>query len=471
MREVLIRFLKYGEPSRETNQNNAISQSSDASQIHADSLGRMSLKPDCNDKVIEYVNQICNQIRWKKAHVRIAEEMTHHIMDARDYHINQGFDEITAVEMAIADSGDAAEVGLQLDGVHKPKPQWDLLIGAVGFVCLGIFINFFLFDNMFWGGHILFGLCGIGIMLWAYFSDFTVLGRRPWLVCLMAVFVFTLIIPVLDNAQGFTLLLPLIFAPVIFTMHNRGYIGIVVSLVAFGLLCVSTMNLPASGLLHFGTIGGLLLVIAVLKGWFGGHRGVGILMIAAPLAALVGIFIRFYSGSFLAMRLALVLTPRADTFGGGFIALQIRELIGGAVWIGQGTMPEHFPQISFWSDLMLTEIIYRFGWLAFLGIISALIIFIGLVFIRCLRQRSGLGFFVSIAVVLTFAVQCFLYVIFNLGFLLTQISLPLVTWGGGPALLANMAIIGFMLSVFRIGDAVDDNKRPSRSYRNCTEIT
>ena len=87
------------------------------------------------------------------------------------------------------------------------------------------------------------------------------------------------------------------------------------------------------------------------------------------------------------------------------------------------------------------------------------------VIMRCMKQKSGLGFFVSIAIALTLLVQIFMYVSFNMGIFITQISLPLISPGNSP-LLINMALIGFMLSVFRTGDVVIDKNITSAKNPN-----
>ena len=49
-----------------------------------------------------------------------------------------------------------------------------------------------------------------------------------------------------------------------------------------------------------------------------------------------------------------------------------------------------------------------------------------------------------------------MYVASNLGFLLlSPLSLPIISYGGR-ALVTNMCLIGFLLSVFRTGDLVKD---------------
>ncbi len=56
--------------------------------------------------------------------------------------------------------------------------------------------------------------------------------------------------------------------------------------------------------------------------------------------------------------------------------------------------------------------------------------------------------------------QVFTYVVYNLGFFfITPISLPLISYGN-TAMIINLVLIGFMLSVFRTGDVVRDKKYP-----------
>ena len=75
------------------------------------------------DKIKDYGVTVCNQIRWKRAHPLIEEEIENHIIDQRDAYISDGDDETTATNKAIIQMGDPVEVGIQLDRTHRPKPQ------------------------------------------------------------------------------------------------------------------------------------------------------------------------------------------------------------------------------------------------------------------------------------------------------------------------------------------------------------
>lgn len=79
-----------------------------------------------SDEIKQYVKTVCEQIRWKKARSIVAEEIENHICDQRDAYVSQGEDEKTATEKAILQMGNAVSVGMELDKIHRPKPQWTM---------------------------------------------------------------------------------------------------------------------------------------------------------------------------------------------------------------------------------------------------------------------------------------------------------------------------------------------------------
>jgi len=423
------------------------------------------------EKINEYVISVCQQIRWKKVHLRISEEITNHVIDGRDAYIKQGLDEQEATERAIADTGDALTVGSQLDRAHRPKPQWIMFMWVTGLIFSGLAASLFVFGNENISNRLLWTAIGTIIMAGAYFTDFTILGRYPKTVCfgvgLLAWVGFQLqpsfhgiliTLPTLTQTiQIIALLFPVIFAPVIFSAKGKGYRGLIVCLAAYVYLCLIAFAAPAlSGFTHFAIIGKILLLVALLKNWFGINKAIGILLSIIPGASILAFMLFVYRlESWIVMRLVHVFNPHSDPMARGFLALRVRELLSGAVLLGEGTIPDFFPQSWLYSDFILSTIISRFGWLVFVMIMGALLFFIIKAAMRCIKQKSGLGFFVSLAIIITFSVQVFMYVTFNLGIILTHISLPFIS-PGNFAMLVNMGLMGFMLSVFRTGDAVID---------------
>jgi len=412
----------------------------------------------------EYVDLVCSQIRWKKARARVAEELAAHITDSRDAYIAQGMSEAAATAAAIADTGDASALGTGFDRVHHPKPQWGMFAAVAGFLLLGLLSSIFVHDvgtlssGMFANE---FGLTsvrlawmavGIVLMFTAYFVDFSIFGKYPW-----TAFVLMLVLVVLVYAQAMTqpfigLILPLALTIFIFKMKDKGKIGVVLSAAVHIMICTFVATDLMNMFFHVFIGGFAVLIMAHIKGWFGAGKIVGALPMAVSFTALTTLGV-MQTGI---TRISIAFNPAQDRLAFGFLGTQVRELLRGAALLGEGTYTIQFlPPWSLHSDLLLATVIHRFGWIPFALIICAIAAFIVVGFKRCLKQKSHLGLFVSFAIMVTFTVQVVMYVIYNLGFLFIVISLPFIS-PGNSAMVVNLLLVGFMLSVFRTGDAVQD---------------
>ena len=427
-----------------------------------------------HNKIESYVDLVCEQIRWKKAHFRVAQEIESHIIDQRDSFMEQGLDEDDATDKAILNTGDAAAIGVQLDRTHRPKPQWGMLTATATLLILGLLAITVIYYNADVSGEInerLF-FTGIGIagMVLAYFADFSLLGKYPKAVYFSIVAVsiiihcFASIINLRHYAQYIILLFPLALSVVIFTMRNKGYIGLILCDLAFVPFGLIALDIPTrSGFVHFVLAGTILLIAAVWKNYFGIKRIYGFLISLMPA---IFFFVRFRMPNYYWHRLMVAFNPEIDPLGSGYFAIMTRELLSGAKWFGQGTIPEEYSYIfslnnyirPFNMDSLLVSLIALWGWIAFVAIVAALLLFIVRGFVLCFKQKSTLGFLVSFSIIITFAMQSIFYVLYNLGFqIVAPFSLPLISHGN-TATIVNLVLIGFMLSVFRTGDAVSDGE-------------
>lgn len=180
------------------------------------------------------------------------------------------------------------------------------------------------------------------------------------------------------------------------------------------------------------------------------------LLIYIPIFSVVIVgFIRLMSYNYKRERPLNIISPFRDPLGDGYISAKMREMLAGAKFIGKGNLgsnPYMIPEIN--TNHIMTYLIHRLGWLAFIvvmGVISFLIISS---FKLCCKQKSVLGKLVSIAVLDTFTMEVVLYAITNLGFpILGSLTLPLISYGG-MSTIVNMSLIGIMLSVFKSGHIV-----------------
>ena len=113
-----------------------------------------------------------DQVRWKKARPGLAAEIRTHLLDQRDACLAQG---------------DPVALGTDLDRVHRPRPQWGLLVFALALAALGTLVRLVLTMNTPIETplvHIMGGVLGAVCLAAGYLLDVSALGRRAGCVCL-----------------------------------------------------------------------------------------------------------------------------------------------------------------------------------------------------------------------------------------------------------------------------------------------
>jgi cell division protein FtsW (lipid II flippase) len=435
-----------------------------------------------SDEITRYSTTVCEQVRWKKAHPGIAKEIEDHLCDQRDYYLSEGEEEETATEKAILQMGDPVSVGLELDKTYKPKPQWILILLTVTLMLVGTGARYFIdsseasLRNFSIVPHII----AIAIFFAAYFLDFTTLAKYPkagYSLILLFSMVGLALGPEVNGRAWFAfagfavslsylaLIFPLIYSLLIYSMRNKGTKGILLCVIGYVPYGIILLLVPSiTGFVFYTFSAFILLFVTVRRGWFGGSKKTGLLMVLIPAAlGAISMISIFLLQPYRLQRLTILLDPSSDPRG--YQTTVIRDLISGAVFIGKGTIPQQYestvllmPGID--TDQILTLLIHNYGWIVFIGITLLFIVFSILGFKYVSKQRSVLGFLVSLSILLIFVMQTVSYIAGNLGYgLLTQLSLPLVSYGRS-ALLLNAGLIGIMLSVFRTGDVVQDGGQP-----------
>jgi len=434
-------------------------------------------------RVKQYLEILCSQIRCKQIHGDICEEIENHIIDQKETFKAQGFDDETATIKAIEQMGDPVIIGTELDRTHKPKPEWSIITLTILLLVVGTVIRFFTSSQdsngiELFNKQLLFTMVGIGLMVLFYYIDFTVLGRYPKTIFLLlsTVIIFLIILSKPINgkyiyASYMLLLFPTSFAGVVYSMRNKGYIGIVFCGIFFAVSFIVSMIIPSVSsciLLFLSCL--VILTIAILKGWFNVKKLYALLLVYLPVIGLLAVI---FSSGILSKRIALALNPLIDPTGAGYIGTMTRTLLSGAQFIGQGSLPDYFQGVSasqilpgINSDLLITYIIHKFGWLAFIIVATLFTVFIVRAITLCLKQKSVLALLVSTAITLTFIIQTILYIASNLGFqLFAPLSLPFVSQGSS-YLLTNMCLVGILLSVYRTGYFIKDKKISIKTATN-----
>ncbi len=98
-------------------------------------------------KISEFLNNVCNQIKYKPIRSEISEELESHIKDLEENYIRNGMNENEAEEKAILQMGNANEIGKNLNKIHKPKFNFPLLILVLALLAFSVLVNHLDYTN------------------------------------------------------------------------------------------------------------------------------------------------------------------------------------------------------------------------------------------------------------------------------------------------------------------------------------
>ncbi len=419
------------------------------------------------DRIENYLADVSEQIRWRRARAGLETELRTHLLDQRDALIAQGMDPDAAEAESVRQMGDPVEVGRGLDRAHRPKAQWGLLALVGVILSAGVMIQHSAaMQSLSLAPSkrvvLLSVLLGAAGMLVLYFADYRWLGRRPVLVYIISMAALALFLvwcrwysgsrALRYPAAWAALVLPTFcYAPLVWRLRRSGRPGLVLAiLAALPMLLIAMIAPSLAAALVAGAACLAVLIGAVCSGWDRVSKKAGLIALALlVLAAAGGVLVQIGVSPYLLARLDTLLHPGEFSDGGGFWVLRIRELLAGAVWLGEGAVRDDYFAGRIDTDLWLAWVIGRMGWavgLALIALLAALFVF---AFRRCLRQRGPLGRLLSLSALTVLAAETAVYLAYDLGFpAVSPLVLPLLSTGG-TYMVMNLALVGLILGVFR----------------------
>ena len=407
-----------------------------------------------------------DQVRWKKARPGLAAEIRTHLLDQRDACLAQGMDEGAAQGEAVRQMGDPVALGTDLDRVHRPRPQWGLLVFALALAVLGTLVRLFLTMDTPSATpgltHIIGGVLGAVCLAAGDRLDVSALGRRAGCVCLgflaatipSAVFLLNSVNLLVRTIGSFLIqtLFSLTLALLLWRLRGRGWLGVLGGLVWTGLAVFQCIILFNGSALFYVTISALVLgLFFACQNWFGIGKKLGTVLVT--LLGLGVLFLIVYYWYWRQFRFDI--HPELDPLNQGYYAAAIRTALSGAKWLGPADpslwLEERgrslVPNIE--GDNLLTNLICSWGWLPFLAVVGAFAAFFLWMLWKTIRLRQTLGRAVCLGGLTALGVQAVFSLLLNLGVPLFAASFPLVVGNTGTVL--NMFFIGLMLSAFRDG--------------------
>lgn len=434
-----------------------------------------------------FIKNVVEQIRCVKVREDIGRELADHIEDQTEAYEEAGESHEEAVRRAVQEMGDPVAVGVELDRIHRPQTDYQLIGMALVFSVLGYFLLCALnaegladYPGVLIRQRVVL-LLSLGVMAGVYFLDYTFIGRYAYgcylfltiaICCSMAVAVR---IGTVSLAFMLMYLYVPAYAGILYRLRRGGYGAVAL---AAGVLLVTTLFAGVVSLQMMGQIGlmcTILLVLALWKEWFAVNRrrtflllgGAFVLLLAAVFV--LGVYRDGWESGFKIQRLLGWLWPEKYAGGAGYTYLWLRDTLATARFIGPagsnpfaeadvlgGPMP--YPTEPF----ILFQVICEYGIRAGLLIVLAYAAVIMRAFRIVRRQHNQFGFMISAACLTVLFMNCAQGVLMNSGYyLISSMQLPFVSQGACTAI-TYAVLIGLLLSIYRNERIVTDKMAESR---------
>lgn len=411
-----------------------------------------------------WVNSATSQMRWKRARPVAAKELADHLSDQYEAFLDEGMDEEAAAQATAREMGDAVETGTQLDRAWRPRPDWVMLGIVLVVAAMGLTLQYLLRPHndlewyMFFGKYVAGAVC----LLAAYFVDYTILGRRCWLLYgLWVVGGLLLIGPLNYRVNGKLVYLaqwvwffPVLFAGILFRQRGNGTRGIGICLLSLPVMWFLAMRAPSMAAITMQTVVCCgMLFMAVWRGAFG-RRSMGKLALAASPVLAMALYCLFLycTDHHIREKLAVVLFPQRDASAEGWLGALVQYIMFGIRYPNcEKGGYEAFVRYEGTTDLLFVSAKYCWGWVVVLLILAAAVLLLVWGFRIARRQTGLLARSVCMGVMVTFALQTLMYVLQNCGIILiASYGLPLLSYGG-MYLCQTMLLLGLLLSAQRSG--------------------
>ncbi len=436
-------------------------------------------EPPLSPALEEWLLSATSQMRWKRARPQAARELESHLSEQYEAFQEDGMDEDAAVSATLKEMGDPIETGTRLDRAWRPEPDFATLGFVLLFAAAGMVIQYLfrvpggLSSDVEWYVFALKYLLGAGVLLGAYFLDYTLLGRygktlyKIWLLGGIFIALNPLtnmeVNGVIHNLAQWICWFPMVFAGFLYTQRGKDTTGIrncALAIASMYALCIAARH--ATGLmLSMAATSCILLVCAVRREAFGKSTKQKVLLALSPvLIGAAALLFTLYAEPYKDNKsftewiyIMLHPTTAPDSFVGFHGSLIQHVLFNATVPEDVAAASERYMREVYDNvvDFLLVKVKFEWGWIASALILAALAVLLvrGLLITR--RQSGLLGWCVSLTAVLTLTFETVMYLICNCGILLFGAhGLPLFSYGG-LYLCQTMFLIGMLLSARRMG--------------------
>ena len=428
----------------------------------------------------DYIKKLLEQVRFKKAHKGIEDELRTHIEDQIEANLAAGMDRETAEKAAVADMGDPIEVGISMDRVHRPRLAWSVVAIAVVIGVISSVIHWLMVADAglaneaisVIGSRTFFSnvLIGLAAMVFIYMIDYTVIAKYAKVIALgmfailllgklgvtvNGVQMYLRLGPVSFLTSAFILLYIPIYGAIVYKYRNGGTGSFIKALLWMIIPVVFVLRWPrfSTAVIMLMTMA-VQLSLAVAKGWFKVPKKITICSLWAAITVLPAglIAVLYKSGSLTDYRMNRIRAIWDLDNDAAYVTKTVRSF-SNVNFVGDTgkAVLGHLPNPN--SDFILTYLANKYGAVMVAAIVASVAAMIITGCIASAKSKNQLGMVMGIGCMNVLLANMLINIFENFGFLpYTDSFMPFFSAGGSNIVLAYI-FLGIILSIYKYKDA------------------
>jgi cell division protein FtsW (lipid II flippase) len=409
----------------------------------------------------EYLNNLLDQIRCKKAHAAIREELESHISDQIEDNMKAGMTREEAEKAAVCDMGDPVTTGISLDQIHRPKMARQMIVLMAVIMFAGVLIHWMM------GAPVacMQTISGFCLMFFICHLDYTRIAAIAKVIAagIILVGIYALFFGVRFGGNifvasllwfrismfSFLMLYVPVYGAILYSYYGEGYKGLVkAALWAVPPLFIALMMPSLTLFLILSVCMISLLVLAVVKKWFQVKQKRVVIGAAILVLAITGI-LQIANAPYQMDRIRNFLARDVES---NYVTKVLKNCFSGSILIGKGVEELKTTLPDYNNSFILAYLTGTYGYIICTAVCAVLLLLIVAIFSIVFRQKNQLGMMMGFGSGMILFTNIAINLLENFGILPTsQTFLPFFSKGGS-CMYVCYILMGVILSVYRYKD-------------------
>lgn len=443
-------------------------------------------------QIKEFLNTVCEQIKYKPIRNSISEELENHIEESKENYIRDGLEEKEAEEKAIVQMGNAEEIGKKLNKIHKPKLDWKLLIILIILLGFGFLVAFIRASSIVSDGYdtenvigryICALIAGSIFSIFIYFIDYTKIMKYSNIFYIIATLfvVYSFLFGININGLPYIYISPSItFSPVVIAMplyiiafvgflnSEKQYITIFNKNINLKLVKIITLSIISififvsiPSIVSAFILGLIYLIIGTVKLVQTKTNRKRNLLILWGIPIFLGTILSLsviIETPYIVDRFVAVYNPESQADCYGWIPLNRKIIINSAQTFGEADDTSNALEIfDEGTNYAFISILAHYGWVVSIGIVIAVLALSIELIINSIKIKEINGKLLIIGMSSMFILQSIFNILMNLNLIIdANFNLPFVSYGR-LNLIVNMICLALVLAIYRRKDILIRN--------------